>query len=454
MNQHNPTRNMLALTLAQLDFWEEFRHHPDEAVSSVAHAIEIRGRDGTPVDAEALSRAITQTVVEAEVLSIRFHPVEGGPPLQSCDPARAPQLVRFDLSDQPDPLAAALQMFQDDIATPTDLRRDPLAAEWLLRLGADRWLWYNRGHHIILDGFSMGLLETRCAELYAHFRFGTPEGQPFKPFAAYLAEEEAYRRSPPHEAARAYWAERAAEAGTLPTIRKGEENYAEAGYAFEFDLPGPDGRIAALADISGLNWADLSTALVSAYLLGHLDGPHRTPAGAPAAALPVWLPFMSRLGSVSAHIPAMVVNILPLNVRVPSEGTLSGFLAETAKGLRKLRRHGRYRIEQIAEDCGVGAGSRFFFSPLINVLPFDQPQFQGCHATRHVMSSGPNDGLNVTIRAEHDGSGMILQIDADPALMARDEFDRHCRDLRAFLDRALQPESLTLPLTELMTQAS
>ena len=42
MSDQSPDTHWLPLTLAQLDFWEEFRLHPDTPVSTVAHAIESR----------------------------------------------------------------------------------------------------------------------------------------------------------------------------------------------------------------------------------------------------------------------------------------------------------------------------------------------------------------------------------------------------------------------------
>lgn len=440
MTRIDTQERMFPLTLAQLDFWEEFRHHPDEAVSTVAHIIEISGG----VDCAALTRAIRATIAETDVLSIRFQTADPALPLQACDPDRLPDLHEIDLRDRPDPMAAARKMMTQDLHHPLDLARDPISAQWLIRVGQDHWLWYNRGHHIILDGYSMGLIEERCAELYAHFTLGDPAGTPLLRFSAYLAEEDSYRQSPRHDAARQFWSDRVAEAGTLPVIRKGEENYAVEAHGFDFSLPDSDALIAALAQETRLGWADLITILTSAYLLRHLPE-----ARGKDAALPVWLPFMSRMGSVSARVPALVVNILPLAISATDQTLLADFLTQTARSLRQLRRHGRYRIEQIAQDCGVPFGSRFFFSPLVNVMPFDRPQFKGCKAVRHILSNGPADGFNVTIRAEHDGSGMILRIDADPALTPQDQFDAHCRALPAFLATALKTDSLPLPLSAL-----
>lgn len=443
-HMHSPTE-WLPLTLAQLDFWEEFRFHPDEAVSTVAHAIELSG----PVDPAALASAVETTVAEAQVLTVRFREAPGdAAPRQSFDPARQPRLHHVDLSGHADPMAEARRLMQADLDQPLDLRRQPLSAQWLVRLGEAHWLWYNRGHHIILDGYSMGLLEQRCARLYGHFAHGDEAGTPLAPFTAYLAEEERYRASPAHKAAGRFWRERLVEAGDLPVIRKGEEDYAEEGLAQEFALPGDAGRLAALGQATGLGWADLMTTLCAAYLLQHLPG-HRATGADGAPVLPVWLPYMSRMGSVSIAVPALVVNILPLNVAGGPATRLGDFIAATALGLRQLRRHGRYRIEQIAGDHGITSGSRFFFSPLINVLPFDEPRFPGCDTRRHVLSNGPGDGFNITIRANGDGSNASLRLDADPAMTPPAEFAAHGRDLARFLDRALAPGSQAQTLAAL-----
>lgn len=455
MNQPDPRfpapAEPLPLTLAQLDFWEEFRYHPDEPVSTVAHVVTLSAAEGQRIDGEALARAITQAIAETDVFRLRFHDGSDDLPRQSVDPARGLSLRRIDLGDVADPDAQARALIETDMARTIDLRRDPLASQWLIRLGPDRWQWYNRGHHIILDGYSMGLIEQRCAELYAHFTQGTQAGKSFGPLRAYLDEEAAYRASDRHEAARDYWRSELEGTGPLPLIRKGEENYAVTGYGHDFALPASDAALAALAKASGLGWADLMTALAAAYLLEHLPGPHQDPEP-DAPPLAVWLPFMSRMGSVSARIPALVVNILPLAVRRATDATLGGFLSETSAGLRRMRRNGRYRIEQIAEDCGIRFGTRFFFSPLINVMPFDRPAFAGCTVAHEVLSNGPNDGFNITIRAEHDGSGMMFCLEADPALTPLAEFEAHCRDLPAFIGAALAGDSLTRPLSELFAK--
>lgn len=159
------SRGWMPLTLAQLDFWEEYALHPDQSVSTVAHCLDIEGA----VDQPALVEAITRTVHEADILSVRFREQSGrGEPQQRCDTVQAPMLELRDLHGQPAPLETARRLMREDIESRLDLMRQPLSVQWLLRVGERRYLWYSRGHHIILDGYGMVLLERRCAQLYAH----------------------------------------------------------------------------------------------------------------------------------------------------------------------------------------------------------------------------------------------------------------------------------------------
>lgn len=424
----------MPLTLAQLDFWEEFTFHPDEPVSTVAHYVTITGA----VDADALARAIAQTAEEADVLALRFRETPEGV-RQRVEPDRAPQLLTLDLRDDPAPEARAMKLMEQDFTATLDLRRDPLSAQWLMRTGDDRWIWYNRGHHSVLDGYSMLLLEQRCAQIYRHLVGAGPEGAPFLPFPRFIEEDRAYPATPAFAKDRAYWAAQLSGDVSLPVLQKGGEDYTAEG--FEAECPLPEGFVPRLMQRAGdlaIGWPDLLVLITGAYLSQRL--PYA------GSALPVWLPYMSRMGSVSAAIPSLTVNILPLLVTPKADETFASYLTRGASDLKRLRRHGRYRVEQLAADRGIGAGSRFFFSPLVNVLPFGPPEFEGCEAEREVLSNGPADGFNVTFRSGSDGSGMTLFLEADRTTADTASFKAHCRDLPAYLAMALHPDSAGMTL--------
>ncbi len=91
----------------------------------------------------------------------------------------------IDLRTAPDPHRAATERMQADLAQ--DLRVDggnPLVCHQLLRVGDDRWYWYQRYHHLLVDGFSFPAITRQIAAIYRAWQRGeaTPES-PFTPFA-------------------------------------------------------------------------------------------------------------------------------------------------------------------------------------------------------------------------------------------------------------------------------
>ena len=435
MSAVEPRGEWMALTMPQLDFWEEFTLNPGRPLSTVAHCLEFRGA----VDADALCRAVSRTAREADILSVRFSIPPGATvPMQRCDPDLAPLPSLLDLRAHDDPPGEARARMQADLAADLELLDVPLAKQWLIRVGDDHYLWYMRGHHIVLDGYAMGLLEQRCSQLYAHFLGRGEPGPSFHPFAAFLAEETRYGDDPRFSVDRGYWRDYL-ERGSLPVLRKDAEGYGIGGLSAEIALPAAfSQRLRHSADDIGIGWPDLLVLLTGAYLF------HRLPTlrGDNQSLLPLWLPFMSRWGSVGAFTPAMVVNLLPLWLHVEADETVGAFLRRQVVALRKQRAHGRFRIERIAADQGLGKGSRFFFSPLVNVLPFDPPRFEGCRVDREVLSSGYGDGFNVTYRGHSDASELMVDLDADSTLTTAEEFAEHRHALPIFLDHALAPGAL------------
>lgn len=443
MLQTAPASDWLPLSLAQADFWQEFLCHRDRALSTVAHCVEF----GAGVQPQALQQAIVTTLQETDVFALQLRlPAGASLPQQRVNPACVPALRRLDLQHCEYPQHAARQLMQQDIDKPLDLLQDPLAASWLIQLAPDRFIWYIRAHHIIIDGFAMSLIEHRCATLYRHALGEGAAGEPLNAFPAFLDEELTYAASPRCLKDRRYWQERVAGAA-LPVLSGDRHDYCLAPlHAAGQPCAELSTGLQQLALRCDIGWPDLLLALSAAWLSRALPARRAEP-WAPFTA---WVPLMNRRGRVAGYVPALAVNTLPLRLQLRPEQTLGDWLAGVAGDLRHLRTCGRYRSEQLAADCGLTPGSRFLYTPLINVMPFDPPAFVGCETARSVLASGNVDGVNLSWRARTDGSELELDLDASPALFNAAELAEQGGELLAFIGRALEDGALQQRVGDLL----
>ena len=145
---------IIPLLGTQLGIWLADQVAARKNAYVIAHAVELNGA----IDAARLSRAIRDGLAEADTVTARFAERDGRiVQILGGDAVAEPE--RIDLAGVPDPEGAARAVMADDLAgdLPADGER-PLCRQILFDVtgadGAPRWIWYQRYHHIMLDGYS------------------------------------------------------------------------------------------------------------------------------------------------------------------------------------------------------------------------------------------------------------------------------------------------------------
>ncbi|WP_312320670.1 amino acid adenylation domain-containing protein [Stenotrophomonas sp.] len=408
-----------ALSEAQTGLWYAQRLAAAPAAFNTAHAVWFDGA----LDIARFVSAADQMAVEASALALRFAERADGLPEQWLDPAHVPRLEVVDLSSAADPAQAARDAMDRDRLTPVDPQRDRIAQQRLFVLGPQQHVWYLRVHHLATDGYGMALLGERVCALYA----GEAAQAALQPWSPVLDEDAAYRSSERRSADAAWWQSYMsdavpAEAGSAAP---------PAADALRGVWPVPADLCTALHGAAaqiGQPWPDLLAALVAAYC-------QRMTAQDEAV---LGVPSMGRLGSVSARVPAMVMNVLPLRIRARDPDTVEAYLRETVRDLVRGRRHGRYRGEQLRRDLGWVGRQHRLHGPLVNVQPFYRPlPWQGATATLEILGTGPVDEITFGFRGDAV-TGLQLEIEANPALFDRTAMAAHAARLPHFVAQALR----------------
>ncbi|WP_347303578.1 amino acid adenylation domain-containing protein [Croceibacterium sp. TMG7-5b_MA50] len=405
-------------------FWAQ-RLDPANPIFVTGQYLDLAG----PLDVAALARAVAQAGQEAEALRLRI----GSDGRQQATGA-APELQQVDCSAAADSHAAALALIRADIARAVDPACDPLARQVLYRLAPERHLWAQQVHHLAIDGYGMVLLTARVAELYGRYVAGQDSGgRALAPLIGLLAEDAAYRASADRVADGAWWRDYLSGIDDVAGMAPGRAATAHTFHRTAAALPRP--LCAALLDharSSGLAWPDLLTALTAAYCRRFVGQQE----------VVVGVPHMGRMGSASARVPVMVMNVLPLRVGGEETAPLREWLSAVATDLAQIRRHGRYRSEQVRRDLGLIGGDRRLYGPLVNVQPYDRaPRMAGLEVTLHVTGTGPVDDIHFTFRGD-PARGLSIEVDANPALYTLDAVQAHGTRLAVFLGNALAAERL------------
>ncbi|GGS49643.1 non-ribosomal peptide synthetase [Actinokineospora fastidiosa] len=430
----------LPLLAAQHGIWTGQLLEPDSPAFNTAEYVEIRG----PADIDALVSAIRRTVAETDALNVWFTEDEDGP-AQYRDEAHGWSVHVADLSGCDDPLATARAWMAADLARPVDFTADPVFGHAVFRIGPERVLWYHRVHHIALDGYGLGLVARRVAEVYtARVEGREPPPCPFGPLSAVVEEDVAYQASDRCAQDRDHWLAYTADRPEPVTLagRSGPLPHHVLRWEDHLDRATVD-ALNTVAPAAKAFWPDVVTAAFAGYV-------HRM-TGADQVNLA--LPVMSRMGSVSLRVPCMVLNVVPVWVPVGGDVSLVGLTALVAAEIRGGRAHHRYRYERLRRDLRLVASDRKLFGPSMNIMPFDYGlRFGDSPGVVRNVSAGLVEDMVVNVYDRADGSGLTLTFDANPSCYRPDELADHLRRFRAFLaelvahpERPIAAAGLPLP---------
>ncbi|MFD9723256.1 amino acid adenylation domain-containing protein [Streptomyces sp. NPDC059072] len=160
----------------RLWFLEDF--DPGSAEYHTATGLRLTGE----LDVDALRGAVHDLMARHESLRTTFG-VVGGRGVQVIHPALEPEWKTTDLTT----VAADLredrlgELVRAEVTRPYDLQGGPLVRVLLVALAADEYVFVLGMHHIVTDGWSMGVVARELGELYAARALPRPSALPGVP---------------------------------------------------------------------------------------------------------------------------------------------------------------------------------------------------------------------------------------------------------------------------------
>ncbi len=210
-----PRDRDLPLSFAQERLWFLDQLEPGSATYNVSAVLALSGA----LDTRALVAAWGEILRRHEALRTAFAPV-AGVPVQRIAPPAAVSVPVVDLAALGSGLrqAVADRLASEEIRRPFDLARGPLVRLTLLRLACDEHRAVLVMHHIVADGWSMGVLVRELTTLYAAFLQGASSPLPELrvQYADYAVWQRGRLQGEVLEAQLAWWRDELA--GALPLL--------------------------------------------------------------------------------------------------------------------------------------------------------------------------------------------------------------------------------------------
>ncbi|WP_225446983.1 non-ribosomal peptide synthetase [Streptacidiphilus sp. PB12-B1b] len=338
------------------------------------------------------------------------------------------------------------RLLAEERATGMDLAAAPLTRLTLAALDGEEVLLLWSAHHLILDGWSTGLLLTEVCEAYAALTGGPQRPRPARrPFADFLR----WLDGQDQEAAERHWAD-ALDGFTARTPLPYDRTPAEAHRARSTEAVRHEldetvsNRLRETAARAGLT---VNTVLEGAWalLLARYSGSDDVVFGTTVSGRPAELPGVeSMIG--------LFINTVPTRVRIPAGG-VRPWLRELQERQSDSRRFDHLALTRVQALSGVPSGEPLFDSMLVfENYPVDESA--AARTGVHVREVRADDATTFPwcLRA-HLAERLGFDLAYDPALFDRATVERAAERLAVLLTALADGVDGDLGELELLTAA-
>ncbi|MES1184765.1 MAG: amino acid adenylation domain-containing protein [Myxococcales bacterium] len=330
------------LSFSQERMWFLQQLDPQGAAYNVAGGLVLEG----PLDEAALAAALDVLLSRHEILRSNYRS-HGGRPEVVVNEAQPFSLRVHDVTLEADPQLAAEKLGSALAQRSFDLARDLLIRAELYRMGPERHALAASLHHVVGDGWSMGVLLTELLRAYAAKRSGAPlelgAAPNYLDYAAWQRSQLVPRRSAEELG---YWRKQLASAPLLelPTDRPRTTQRSSAG-GFEW-LELPDALLERLQVVGHAHGATLFMVMLAAFdaLLYRLTGTSDIVVGTPVA---------NRTHLAAEGLVGTLVNTIALRVRFEPDQSFSSLLASVRATALDAWDHQELPFERLVSELGV-----------------------------------------------------------------------------------------------------
>jgi amino acid adenylation domain-containing protein len=423
-----------------------------EGVSQVYHmpfGVRLVGK----LDRHALGLALDRIVQRHEALRTTFVVVDSEPVQRIAAVEDSHFLLQdHDLRQQADSELGLRQLYEEEAHAGFDLKAGPLIRGRLIRQREDHYALLITMHHIISDGWSVGVLLNELSTLYRAFARG--EADPLPELAVqypdYAVWQRHWMQGEVLEQQAEYWKTTLAGAPTLlelpaDHVRPANQEYAGAWYEVVLD----EKLTAGLKELSQRCGVTLYMSLVAGWvaLMGRLSGQQDILVGSPVA--------NRRQGELEGLI-GFFVNTLVLRTDLSNRPSVGDLLERVKSQALGAQRYQDIPFEQVVEV--VQPERSLAHSPLFQVMfawqnaPRGELDLVGLKTMGLEMASHRVARFDLTVSLWELGERIAGGVEYATALYERTTIERYMGYWRRMLEGMVAGSGQVVDCLELLSE--
>jgi len=350
---------LLPLSLAQRQLWFLDQMDGMGGLYHIPFALSLLG----DLNRNALRMALNQVLVRHEVLRTKFLLLNGEPMQQITDPEESSCcLVEHDLREHNRAQQELDRLIAEEFKEKFDLKTGPLIRGRFIQLGENEHVLLLTMHHIVSDGWSLGILRDELSTLYNTFIRG--EADPLPPlkvqYADYAVWQQKWMEGDLLRKQAEYWKTILAGAPPLLELPTDHERPAQQDYSGRLEQVVLDEKLTTgLKSLSKRHHTTLYMTLLTGWaaLLAQLSGQQDILIGTPVA---------NRSRVEIEKIIGFFINTLVLRFNIANSFTVKDLLAQVKAQTLAALRNQDLPIERVVELVQPTRASSH--SPLFQVV--------------------------------------------------------------------------------------
>ena len=440
--------NTFLPSFAQQRLWFLNELEPGNPVYNIPVALRLEGQLNT----DALAAALTEIVHRHEALRTTFTTLDARP-VQVVGPPQSMPMPLVDISSLPatDREAEAQRLLHAEARRPFDLGRGPLTRANLLRLAPNDHILMLSMHHIVSDGWSLGIMIRELMTLYQSSLTGQPAALPELEvqYADYAVWQREWLQGDVLDKQLAYWKEQLAHPPVLelPTdhLRPPMQTFNGAIHLVKLSAT----LYGALKNLSQREGVTLFMTLLAAFkvLLSRYSG---------QTDLVVGTPIAGRTRVETEPLIGLFVNTLALRTDLAGNPTFRELLARVRGVTLGAYAHQDVPFERLVEE--LQPERSLSHTPLFQVMvmlmntPLPELAMAGLTLRRIDLSTGTAK-FDVTLLLEERDGGITAQWEYNTDLFNTETIKRMAGHYETLLESIVAQPEQHIAALPLLTQA-